>query len=111
MARAPTGKSAWRKLLAGMGRPRPPKTASIRATNDSSRTSSTPRRSAITSRVMSSWVGPKPPVTITASDRSNASLKAASMRSGLSPTAVWRWQSIPARASCSPIHAELVSTI
>ena len=88
MARAPTGKSAWRKLLAGMGRPRPPKTASIRATNDSSRTSSTPRRSAITSRVMSSWVGPKPPVTITASDRSNASLKAASMRSGLSPTAV-----------------------
>ena len=111
MVRAPTGTSAWRRLLAGMGRPRPPNTASMRATSDSSRTSPTPSSSAITSRVMSSWVGPRPPVTITASDRSRASPMAASMRSRLSPTEVWRWQSMPARASFSPIHAEFVSTI
>src|SRR5579875_773543 len=33
------------------------------------------------------------------------------MRSRLSPTLVWKWESIPARARRSPIQAELVSTI
>ena len=33
------------------------------------------------------------------------------MRSMLSPTLVWKSESIPAMASCSPIHDELVSTI
>jgi hypothetical protein len=33
------------------------------------------------------------------------------MRATLSPTLVWKWQSIPDRASRSPIQAELVSTI
>ena len=63
------------------------------------------------SRVMSSWVGPSPPHTSTASDRSSASRSAATMRGRLSPTFCWRRQSMPARASCSPIQAEFVSTI
>ena len=36
---------------------------------------------------------------------------AATMRPRLSPTLVWKCESMPARASCSPIHDELVSTI
>ena len=35
----------------------------------------------------------------------------ATMRSMLSPTFVWKWESMPASASCSPIHDEFVSTI
>ena len=45
--------------------------------------------SAMTSRVMSSWVGPRPPQTMTASERSTASASAVRMRAGLSPTFAW----------------------
>src|SRR3954464_33048 len=66
---------------------------------------------AIASRVMSSWVGPSPPQTITASARSSAWRNAPTTRSWLSPTLTWKLQSMPASASCSPIQEELVSTI
>ena len=112
MVRAPSGTSAWRRLLAGMSRPAraehrpdraPRSTGSVR--------SSTPMTSAITSRVMSSWVGPSPPHTSTASLRASAGRSASAMRSALSPTFTWKYESMPASASCSPIHDELVSTI
>src|SRR3954452_22383552 len=76
-----------------------------------SRTNGTPISSAMTSRVMSSWVGPSPPHTITASLRAKACSSAPLMRSQLSPTLVWKYESMPAIASCSPIHEEFVSTI
>ena len=77
---APSGTSAWRRLFSGMARPRPPKTVEMRSTMSSRRTSSTPRAAAITSRVMSSWVGPSPPHKITESLRSRAWLSTACMR-------------------------------
>ena len=62
------------------------------------------------SRVMSSVVGPSPPQHMTASLRARAWRMALTMRAWLSPTLVWKWQSMPASARCSPIQAELVST-
>ena len=67
--------------------------------------------SAIASRVMSSWVGPSPPQTITASLRESARRRLATMRSWLSPTLVWKCESMPASANCSPSQEEFVSTI
>jgi hypothetical protein len=66
---------------------------------------------AIASRVMSSWVGPRPPHVTTASDRLSAISSTSTIRPRLSPTRVWNRQSIPAPASCSAIHVEFVSTI
>ena len=76
----------------------------------SSRSSGTFITSAIASRVMSSCVGPSPPHTTTTSLRANASRMASTMRAMLSPTFVWKCESMPASASCSPIHELLVST-
>ena len=77
----------------------------------SSGTRSTPITVASAWRVRSSWVGPSPPQQITASLRDSASSMAATIRSRLSPTFVWKNESMPASASCSPIHDELVSVI
>ena len=49
--------------------------------------------SAIASRVMSSWVGPRPPHTMTPSLRASAVRKASTIRSWLSPTAWWKCES------------------
>ena len=71
-----------------------------------------PSRWAMTSRVMSSWVGPSPPHTMTASARSsawrNVGDDAVEVVADLGLE-----QRVDARpsASCSPIHDELVSTI
>ena len=108
---APAGTSAWRPLLSGMSRPRELNISAMRLTISVSRTSGTAMTSAMASRVMSSWVGPSPPHTTTPSLRASAVRNASTMRAWLSPTTWWKWESIPARASCSPIHAELVSTI
>ena len=94
-----------------MVRPRDLKMCRMRSAIASSRRISTPMTRAITSRVMSSWVGPSPPQQITASLRSSAWRMAASMRAKLSPTLTWKWESMPASASCSPIQAELLSTM
>ena len=111
MGVAPTGTSAWRPLLSGMSRPRELNSAAMRSTISGSRTRGTFMTSAMASRVMSSWVGPSPPHTTTPSLRARAVRRASTMRAWLSPTAWWKWESTPASASCSPIHAELVSTI
>ncbi len=89
MTEAPSGTSAWRRLLAGMSRPREPNMARILASMASSRIRATPMTSAITSRVMSSWVGPRPPQTMTASARSSACSRAVWIRARLSPTLAW----------------------
>src|SRR6478609_2354882 len=65
----------------------------------------------IASRVTSSWVGPIPPQTTTASADASISRIAVTIRPRLSPTLRCSIVSIPTAASCSPIHEELVSTI
>src|SRR5215216_7231600 len=75
------------------------------------RTRATPATSAMASRVTSSWVGPRPPVRMTASARPSASRMVPAMRWVLSPTTVWRRQSQPTSARRWPIQAALVLTI
>ena len=67
--------------------------------------------SAITCVVISSGVGPSPPVVIRISDRLDASSIASFNLAGLSPTTVCLKCGIPKIASCSAIHCELVLTI
>ena len=86
----------WQVLLSDIVRPREPNIARMASTIPSSRTSWTPITSAMASRVMSSWVGPSPPQTITASERAAAVRRARTMRRWLSPTAWWKWLSMPA---------------
>src|SRR5581483_4900133 len=111
MTVAPTGTSAWRSLLGDISRPRARNMAAMRSTISGSRSMGTFITSAMASRVMSSWVGPRPPHTMTASLRERAMRRACTMRSRLSPTFTWKCESMPAAARCSPIHDELVSTI
>ena len=66
---------------------------------------------ASTSRVMSSSVGPSPPVTKTTSARSQARRSTDSILSALSPTTWWYRTSTPISASRSPIHFALVLAI
>src|SRR5438477_6817151 len=108
---APSGMSACCMLLSAICRPRAPKKERMFSTICSSRRSATFMTSAMASRVMSSWVGPSPPHTMTASLRASADRMARTMRAWLSPTLVWKCESIPISAKCSPIHDELVSTI
>ena len=91
--------------------PGPRRSASMRSTMAGSRTSSTSMTSAMASRVMSSWVGPSPPHTMTPSLRASAVRRARTMRSWLSPTAWWKWEATPLAARWSPSQAELVSAI
>jgi hypothetical protein len=109
---APTGTSAWRRLFSGIVRPRLANSLRMTSATASSCTSSTPPiTAAIASRVTSSWVGPRPPLTITASASSRRRRNATSMRPTLSPTFTWSSEPMPFRASRSPIHDELVSLI
>src|SRR6478609_9314968 len=65
----------------------------------------------IASRVTSSWVGPIPPQTTTASADASISRIAVTIRPRLSPTLRCSIVSIPTAASCSPIQELFVSTI
>src|SRR5678815_5498197 len=60
---------------------------------------------------MSSWVGPSPPLMMSASARSRPSRIACTMRAWLSPTFTCIMQPMPDSARCSPIQFEFVSTI
>src|ERR1700722_7377685 len=111
MMLAPMGTSAWRSLLTVMARPRAKKKSAMKATMAGSRTSSTFMTSAIASRVMSSWVGPRPPHMMTPSLRASAVRRASVIRVWLSPTAWWKCDVTPLAASWSPSQAELVSAI
>ena len=87
--RAPSGTSACRRLLAGIS-PRYLANRSRSIVSSSGcRTIPTPITRAIASRVMSSPVGPRPPVTRTTSTRSAAAPSVATIRSMLSPTTEW----------------------
>ena len=75
------------------------------------RTSAMPNMRASVCFVMSSFVGPRPPVQITTSERFSASPTACSMCRAVSETDVIRWIRMPAALSFSPSQAEFVSTI
>ena len=77
---APAGTVAWRRLLADIVRPRAAKSSRITASSSARRSRPTPITSAMDSRVMSSWVGPRPPQQITASLRESAWRRAATIR-------------------------------
>src|SRR5512132_3315975 len=112
MVRAPSGTPAWRRFISAMRwMPMRPNRSRSHASSSGWRTRATPATSASASRVTSSWVGPRPPVTTTASARPSASLMVPPMRWVLSPTAVWRRQSQPTSARRWPIQAALVLTI
>ena len=80
MIDAPFGTSPCRALFAAISRPRALNIARIRPTMSSWRSSSTFITVAIASRVMSSWVGPRPPQQMTASLRERAIRNASTMR-------------------------------
>ena len=67
------------------------------------------RARAVIFRVMSSSVGPSPPVVITTFDRLAASLIVSSRRASSSPTIVFNLTSIPRRFSCSVSQRLFVS--
>ena len=92
---AVAGSIACFTLFGGMERIRREKNDSMRASHSSCRTSSTPAAWAATSCDRSSTVGPRPPLTITASARVAASWKAASRESRSSPTVVPQWTDKP----------------
>ncbi len=76
----------------------------------SSSTSGRPSTRAKTFRVMSSSVGPSPPVAMTTSERFVASRTAPSSRISSSPTIVFSFTSMPMALSCSVSQSEFVST-
>ena len=90
MASPPLGTSAWRRLLAGMDRPREANISRMASARSSWRSSAVPMTSAMASRVMSSWVGPRPPQTMTASASSSRRRSWSTIRAWLSPTWTWR---------------------
>ena len=106
----PTGLSACFLLSSAISRSRWAKKASIDLSAASSVISSTPSTSAAASRVISSLVGPRPPVTMTTSLRSIASLIAMLMASP-SGTVVWRCTRRPSLKSSIPIHAPWVLSV
>ena len=108
---APSGISAWLRLLATGTRPKR-RNRSIRFCHtDSSKCSGAPNSSATTFLLMSSRVGPSPPVVSTAPVRPSASPTAARIASGLSATAVRRVTRTPRPARPRAISAPLVSTV
>ena len=70
-----------------------------------------PSAAEIASRVRSSSVGPRPPVTMTTSERSSACWTVALSRPMLSPTWVTKKRSMPRPVSCWARYCELVSRI
>ena len=111
MMLAPLGTIAWRMLISGMRRLRDANISEMTIPTSSLNSNSTPMISAMASRVMSSWVGPRPPQIITASASSSVCRIAFTIRLRLSPTFTCKHESMPAAESCSPSHDELVSTI
>jgi len=88
MGMAPRGMKAWRRLEGESLKPRARKKASICAMRCSENSSSRPVAAATASRVMSSAVGPMPPVVMTTSERARAWRRTAVRRLRLSPTVV-----------------------
>jgi len=108
---APSGTSAWVRLTAGIGRPNRWNRAAIPASSPSSSTSRLPNSSATTVFVMSSRVGPRPPVVTKQPVRSSASATAARIASGRSATVTRRVISAPTAARARPSSAAFESTV
>ena len=100
--RAEAGKRVWRRLLSGIGRPKRANLARSRSSEPSSALSSSPSRSATASRVMSSSVGPRPPLTTTSAAPLAARRSAATMLARSSATSVTLTSRWPARLSQPP---------
>src|SRR5260221_2070137 len=83
---APSGTSACVRFTAGIARPRRRNRSSSARSTVSSSCSALPNTAATSRFVMSSRVGPRPPVVITKPVRSRASLTAARISSGRSAT-------------------------
>ena len=83
---APCGTMASTRVRGGTGRPRDWKNPWMDSLTAASNTSVRPNNSAMRSRVMSSQVGPSPPVVITRSARPNPSRTACWMSSPRSDT-------------------------
>ena len=109
---APSGTRAMRSLPAGS---RVRRQVAHRALSSSSSPSSRRRglssASATTSRVMSSAVGPRPPVTSTTSATSRARASAPRMSGALSPTTNLVRTGSPRLPARRPIQAPLLSTV
>ena len=92
---AVVGSIACFLLFGGITRLRRRKNSSIVVSHSSFSTSSTPAAWAAISWDRSSTVGPRPPLTMTASARCPASLNASSRFSRSSPTVVSHWTDRP----------------
>ncbi len=108
---APWGNNAWTRFRPAIGRFRRANIASIAASEAASSTRGTAAHCARASRVRSSCVGPRPPVMMTTSARSNAARKAARWSSNSSPKVVWKATGIPIEPSCWLSHRLLVSRL
>ncbi len=93
------GSMACLRLLGGITRLRRWKKSSMRLSQSSFSASSTPAALAAISCERSSTVGPRPPLTMTASARSPASWKARSRFSRSSPTVVSHCTESPTSSS------------
>ncbi len=87
---APSGYSAWRRLLSGITRPVASHLARRRAAYSSEKSMARPVAAQMASRVRSSGVGPIPPVNTTASARPMAVEIDWASLDRLSPTTTWK---------------------
>lgn len=111
MSSAPRGMSAWMALDSEGVRPSSAKKAWRFLSASVFVMSGTPQNSATVCRVMSSGVGPMPPVMMMVSARSDAPARAARMSFLRSPIAVWRVTSRPRQVSWPEMYAALVSAM
>src|SRR5262245_49771917 len=108
---APLMTSAWRALISGIGMLRRAKRALIFSRILSSRINWRFKTRAKIFRVMSSSVGPSPPVAMTISERFIASRTVSSSCASSSPTTVFSLTSTPIAFSRSVNHSEFVSNL
>src|SRR5438552_2915348 len=106
---APSITIACREFLSGIVTPKLWNRARISLSTFSSSSNLRPKARATTLRVMSSSVGPSPPVVMTTRERFTASLISSSRRASSSPTIVLSFTSMPTRFSLSVSQRLLVS--
>ena len=104
-----SGRSAWARFTSNTLRPSLLKMATMRSSTSGWRTSRVPKNSQRASLVMSSLVGPSPPVISTRSPESSSNVRRMVARS--SPMVRTSTGRMPCRLSCPPIQAALVFTV
>src|SRR5690349_20450635 len=108
---APSGTSAWLRLLAAGTRPMRANRSTKSAHTWSSNRSGIPNSPATACLLRSSRVGPRPPVVSTAPVRASASATADRMASGSSPTLARRTTCAPTAEAARASSAPFVSTV